>query len=657
MVSGKISAPLFELENEKIIRRHINAVALSAFLKEYPEYYDGDNRSNFLNSGGYTLLKEYLSDKPDYLQKLLVDSIPQSNIYGINDWSWIDFFTGQEGILETAVNDYYNTIRDLEKERERTRRAGNDEDAARIRRKLREYRADKEKDKLSNGRPPASRSLIDFLVRNNVLPKYGFPVDTVSLYPDAYAQNSNNNLQMQRDLQYAVAEYAPGSEIVADGRIYTSRYIKRSSNRSKGMWEYAYHTICQNKDCKAENYLDLVDGKDVIKCGSCGHEIARRLLKETIEPRKGFIAEEESHPVRMSKPDRNYRTDEFYIGDPSRRVIDKQRYSIHDQIIRVESTANDSLVVRTQTKFKVCRLCGFATGHNEKYQLEHKTAYGKKCSNDKPAKEYFLTHEFKTDVARITFETSQAIDYSTMISALFALLEAMSKELDIERNDIKGTLYKTRIQGIGLVYNIIIYDAVGGGAGHSRRLITSDGQVLSNVIKHAVDLLESCDCDPSCYKCLRNYFNQKLHDFLDRRIAASFLKKYIGPIQALEEEESEALISVNIKDKNPLKQDYESWDQASILLAQHPGLVVTFINLNIPVADFFDVTFQIDQARHSCLLLWETSKTMLVTNMDDEIKSQLAFDDWKVFSINDTDFHDLKKQFPDKHILIVNLSF
>ena len=387
MVSGKISAPLFELENEKIIRRHINAVALSAFLKEYPEYYDGDNRSNFLNSGGYTLLKEYLSDKPDYLQKLLVDSIPQSNIYGINDWSWIDFFTGQEGILETAVNDYYNTIRDLEKERERTRRAGNDEDAARIRRKLREYRADKEKDKLSNGRPPASRSLIDFLVRNNVLPKYGFPVDTVSLYPVAYAQNSNNNLQMQRDLQYAVAEYAPGSEIVADGRIYTSRYIKRSSNRSKGMWEYAYHTICQNKDCKAENYLDLVDGKDVIKCGSCGHEIARRLLKETIEPRKGFIAEEESHPVRMSKPDRNYRTDEFYIGDPSRRVIDKQRYSIHDQIIRVESTANDSLVVRTQTKFKVCRLCGFATGHNEKYQLEHKTAYGKKCSYDKRSKQ------------------------------------------------------------------------------------------------------------------------------------------------------------------------------------------------------------------------------------------------------------------------------
>ena len=32
------------------------------------------------------------------------------------------------------------------------------------------------------------KSLIGFLVRNNVLPKYGFPVDTVELIPDINAR-------------------------------------------------------------------------------------------------------------------------------------------------------------------------------------------------------------------------------------------------------------------------------------------------------------------------------------------------------------------------------------------------------------------------------------------------------------------------------------
>ena len=39
------------------------------------------------------------------------------------------------------------------------------------------------------------KSLIDFLVRNNVLPKYGFPVDTVELLPDVSAVGSNKALR------------------------------------------------------------------------------------------------------------------------------------------------------------------------------------------------------------------------------------------------------------------------------------------------------------------------------------------------------------------------------------------------------------------------------------------------------------------------------
>ena len=82
-----------------------------------------------------------------------------------------------------------------------------------------------------------------------------------------------------------------------------------------------------------------------------------------------------------------------------------------------------------------------------------------------------------------------------------------------------------------IVVSLIIYDAVAGGAGHSRRLVTPEGATLSQVIRRAVKAMDSCNCEPSCYKCLRNYYNQKIHDELSRFKARDFLMKFIGDIE------------------------------------------------------------------------------------------------------------------------------
>ena len=167
----------------------------------------------------------------------------------------------------------------------------------------------------------------------------------------------------------------------------------------------------------------------------------------------------------------------------------------------------------------------------ELFNKKHKNAYGNSCNNgEESAHEYYLTHEFKTDVARITFETPAGTDFSSMLSTLFAFIEAMSRELDIERNDIKGCLHKTKLQNGMIVISLIIYDAVAGGAGHSRRLVTADGAVLSRVIRRAVKAMDDCNCEPSCYKCLRNYYNQKIHDELDRFRARDFLVNFTGEV-------------------------------------------------------------------------------------------------------------------------------
>ena len=66
------------------------------------------------------------------------------------------------------------------------------------------------------------------------------------------------------------------------------------------------------------------------------------------------------------------------------------------------------------------------------------------------------------------------------------------------------------VVGHNLDLSIIIYDSVPGGAGHSRRLVTQDGKMLHSIFMSALKSMKSCNCDPSCYNCLRSYENQKM---------------------------------------------------------------------------------------------------------------------------------------------------
>ena len=118
--------------------------------------------------------------------------------------------------------------------------------------------------------------------------------------------------------------------------------------------------------------------------------------------------------------------------------------------------------------------------------------------------------------------TQEAADLNTMLSVLYALLEGLSREMGIERTDIKGCLFRTEVGGL-MVYTVILYDAVAGGAGHVRRMATEDGQALQQVLRRALSVVDSCSCDTSCYQCLRNYYNPMIHDQLSRRAASSFL--------------------------------------------------------------------------------------------------------------------------------------
>lgn len=301
MISGKIKAPVFEIENEKILNRHIFAVALSSFFALHDEVYAGDDQTVLLNEGGYELLKEYLAGKPEALRQLLLRSIPSGmhQRMGITDFSWVDRLCGEDGVLEIAVQDFRGTVAEMEKSLRDCRRQHDDEGAGAWSRNLRNFRCAKE-DKCG------TKSLIGFLVRNNVLPKYGFPVDTVELIPDVSSMGKDKALQLARDLQMAIAEYAPGSQVVADGKMYVSRYIRKMPGRNSGnSWELGYY--CPKcPACGQPNFTREPVTGGGRECVSCHKVIPRPRWLKTLEPRMGFCAENEARDVPMHRPEHDY---------------------------------------------------------------------------------------------------------------------------------------------------------------------------------------------------------------------------------------------------------------------------------------------------------------------------------------------------------------
>lgn len=110
------------------------------------------------------------------------------------------------------------------------------------------------------------------------------------------------------------------------------------------------------------------------------------------------------------------------------------------------------------------------------------------------------------------------------------------KDLNIERRDIKACLSAKLVGGI-LDLSIVIYDSVPGGAGHSRRLVTKDGKMLHSIFMSALRSMRECNCEPSCYNCLRSYENQKIHDLLDRNLAIEFLRQFMGTVEMVDEDQ------------------------------------------------------------------------------------------------------------------------
>jgi len=334
MINGVIYPPNFNLDNEKILKRHIYAIAISLYLKNNPNLYSSNNAKAFINEKGYVNFIDWLKSETKELTDLLRKSISCSDTQlkekYIFSYNWLEEFCGINGIFTKTINEFEQNVEYLKKEYEKAMRARDEKTASAFNRKLTRYE---------------NNYLIDFLVRRNILPKYGFPIDSVELAQNIATQKFKS-LNLSRDLSVAIAEYAPSSEVVADGDLYTSRYIRKPIVNKSEMTDFHTAHIATCPECKNINYSIMPIGKEGKPCAICGNVLRQRDFYKSIEPRAGFIAEEDVKAVPLSSQERKYKTEAIYIGDKTAFPISRYDYDFEDIKLEVESTANDSLVVK-----------------------------------------------------------------------------------------------------------------------------------------------------------------------------------------------------------------------------------------------------------------------------------------------------------------------
>lgn len=522
MIKGKIFPPKFKVENEKIIKRHIFASSLALFWKQESQYFK--NVEDFFLNDGFDRFVSYLKSEPAELMAFINSFVPKGVFTSTNEW--LDDFIGENGVLTKAKGDLLSDITLLEESQQRL-----------INEQLNGKNVGSSIGKVGYMISKLKKdNILTFMSRKNVIPKYGFPVDTVELLPSADYNNKKENyhIELQRDLFIAISEYAPDSEVIADGEIYTSRYIKKIYGGSKDWTKYNYGQ-CPNKECEYMNVrrYDYTDEEIFIgDCPVCGESVPKEGI--FIMPEFGFIIEPKTETATIRKPQKTYKGEIHYVGDKKeKREANKITHVIGENEYNIYSTSNDELTVLNNSEFYVCDVCGYTKIYKGKGEIfesneTHRNPYGGECQNTL-FKRHALGHTFKTDVVLISI-TDLYIPKKEAYSVLYALLEGISSYLGIERNDISGCLHYRKGANGKFESGFIIFDNVPGGAGHVRRLGTEDSNAIIGVLKESLRIVENCTCggdakDTACYSCLFNYYNQKYHEDLKRCYAIHWLNE------------------------------------------------------------------------------------------------------------------------------------
>lgn len=505
MLTGKVQPPVLALRNERIITRHIAAVALSLFFRQFKERFP-EVQGLFADLSSPSALRDFRSfllSNRERIEQRIVQILP-SEMEALADGRWIEMIAGENtrfALAEAEVSSDYKTVTGIE-ESARNSRPADYKTAAWAQRRAETI---------------AKETVLSFLSRKAVIPKYGFPVDVVELDTQRTQQSGHEAYQvsLQRDLAIAISEFAPTSRLVANKKEWTSYGLKKVAERE---WPRKFYARCSTHNV----FLQWSDGEPMptLPCGDRLHP------HKYVIPAFGFVTDRDKPKDPKARPAKVFSTRPYFA----------RSLAIEPGVIPMPAAAPMATVIKASPGLMVviCEgrggegfyLCGGCGAGFRKRQNRHKTPQGQQCSGT--LEQVSLGHEFVTDVLQLQFHPAPQTGtniVSFALSLAYAIVEGAAEVLEVPSNDLSTTVHSGQNQ----VPPIILYDNVPGGAGLVARL--EKEEVLKDCLKAALKRVEGgCGCAPnaSCYGCLRSYRNQFAHEILQRGPVQQYLQSVLS---------------------------------------------------------------------------------------------------------------------------------
>lgn len=521
MICGQMPVPFLNIENVPLAQRHCNSALLGYFLRHMSRrgniseevlertsihHFFFDNYANGTLSAQFELWCLDSGKKPGHLS-ILKKIIPK--VSGLTPETAIkasvDRLCGdKDSILKKEVEEPLTRFDEqIEELKEQLNNATKQQRNA-LAKALTSL--EKLREQFLNER------LINFLSGHSWLPGYAFPQDIVKLLvrQTEYAER----MRLERDREIGISEYAPGAEVIADGKLLRSGAVWFKSKEPDIRW----YVRCS--ECRTIETTEFENQKPSEVCRICGKKLKGSQRRKYFRPDgfstlvKDVIENPRLHrqpPPRASEIFLLEGTDEFR-PHPNIRGIN---YGIKKdgKLFR----ANSNYEFRG---FHICRNCGRGF-QNPPTKKGHESPWGGRCSGSLVKLD--LAHEIVTDILQLRFKNAPGIrDKTFWLSLLSAFQNGACDALDIATGDIEGTYHGWREDSP--VGELVIYDRIPGGAGYIPRIIENLDKVLNATLFRVRD----CECKDetsSCYACLRSYRNQFYWDYLQRKPIIDWLTK------------------------------------------------------------------------------------------------------------------------------------
>jgi ATP-dependent helicase YprA (DUF1998 family) len=554
IITGEVEAPVVYVENQQVLRRHINAYLVQRFFHEtvqtgtktYQLFEALGTVEQFLTDSfecSFNKLISWLKTNEVLLKREIEMWAPQFS-FGLNE-------NIEKQVRETVEESVSFLVGRLDEVLPVDEFKHRDDLEGLVRESLERQLEEK---------------LLECLIGRAILPRYAFPTDVVGFWVSEYrfpgtpAYKRAFKYEPQRDLQIALSEFAPGSSLTIDKYRFHSAglYSPYAPEVAVTLEKAASYTACT--EC---GYVSLKEESQMlVNCPCCRSEQLAR---------HRFIRPEGFAPDINIKPEIDRGEAPVWAGMSTRAQIEVQEppskwdETLFDGRLALIAKAQDLVTVNKgvgDRGFMVCPECGLTEPvFGENYPKSVMLKGGVPTRHHNPLEQgvtcdghavgpYFLGHQFPTDVLLIQIkQKSPFVCTSTGANgpqtgragraALTSLVEAIclsaSRTLQIEEGELSGN-WSPVLGEKSSDAQMFLYDLLPGGAGYTRLV----KQRLTEVLDETEKLLAGCDCETSCYSCLRHYGNNFYHTSLDRKLAYALLRfiKY-GESPELQPEEKE----------------------------------------------------------------------------------------------------------------------